>query len=107
MYQRLLELRKARNLTQQRLAIELGIDQTSISSYECGKYLPTVEVLVKLAEYFGVSTDYLLGLSDVKTPLKTAATDQTAYALALYSSLPNSYRERAIGYMESLKENKM
>lgn len=105
MHQRLLELRKARNLTQQRLAIELGIDQTSISSYECGKYLPTVEVLIKLADYFGVSTDYLLGLSEVKTPLKTASTDQAAYLLALYAALPAHYRERVIGYMQALKEN--
>lgn len=105
MYQRLLELRKARNLTQQRLAIELGIDQTSISSYECGKYLPTVEVLIKLAEYFGVSTDYLLGLSDVKTPIKTASSDQAAYLISLYASLPANYRERTIGYMQALKEN--
>ena len=104
MQQRLYELRKAKNITQQRLAIDLGIDQTSISSYECGKYLPTVEVLIKLAEYFCVSTDYLLGLSNIKTPLKTVSTDQAAYAIALFEALPGNYKERAIGYLEGLKE---
>lgn len=104
MQHRLYELRKAKNITQQHLAVDLGIDQTSISSYECGKYLPTVDVLIKLAEYFGVSTDYLLGLSDIKTPLKTAFTDQTAYVVSLYESLPGDYRDRAIGYLEALKD---
>ena len=59
MQHRLYELRRARNITQQRLAIDLGVDQASISSYECGKHLPTIEILLKLAEYFGVSIDNL------------------------------------------------
>ena len=103
MQKRLYELRKAKNVTQQRMSIDLGIDQTSISSYECGKYFPTVEVLIKLAEYFGVSTDYLLEFSDVKTPLKTASNDQTAYLLSLFETLPRNHKERVIGYVEALR----
>ena len=103
MQKRLYELRKAKNVTQQRMSIDLGIDQTSISSYECGKYFPTVEVLIKLAQYFGVSTDYLLELSDVKTPLKTASNDQTAYLLSLFEFLPGNHKERVIGYVEALR----
>ena len=103
MLDRLYELRKARNITQQRLAVDLGVDQASISSYESGKYLPTVEVLIKIAHYFGVSTDYLLGLSDVKSPLKVATDDQSTYMLSLFSALSGQYRERAIGYLEGLQ----
>ena len=99
---RLLELRKAKNLTQQRLAIELGIDQASLSSYERGKYLPTVEVLVKLAEHFGVSTDYLLGLTDIRIPQTNAQDETVTHVVSLYSSLPNDARERVIGYIEGL-----
>lgn len=99
-------MRRARNITQQRLAIDLGVDQASISSYECGKYLPTIEILLKLAEYFGVSTDYLLGLSDIKTPIKFVADDQSAYLLSLFESLSGNYRERVIGYVEALKDIK-
>lgn len=99
---RLLELRKTKNMTQQRLAIELEIDQASLSSYERGKYLPTVEVLVKLAKHFGVSTDYLLGLSDIRIP-QTNVQDETAMrVVSLYSSLPNDAKERVIGYIEGL-----
>ena len=103
MLNKLYELRRSRNITQQRLAVDLGIDQASISSYESGKYLPTVEVLIKIANYFGVSTDYLLELSDVKVPVKTPTDDQEAYLLSLFSSLPAQHRERVIGYIEGLK----
>ena len=102
MRKRLYELRKSEHLTQQLLAVRLGIDQSSVSSYETGKYLPTVEVLAKYARYFGVSADYLLGLTDVKTPIRTAPDDQTAYAFSLFASLSDSARDRAIGYLESL-----
>jgi transcriptional regulator with XRE-family HTH domain len=104
MQKRLYELRKSKNITQQRLAIDLGIDQTSISSYECGKYLPTVEVLIKLAEYFGVSTDYILGLSDLKTPPKAVLDDQAAYLLSTYETLSNGNKNRLIGYAEALRD---
>ena len=103
MRNRLYELRKTRNITQQRLAVDLGIDQASISSYESGKYLPTVEVLMKIANYFSVSTDYLLGLTDVKAPIKAPTDDQATYLLSLFASLSGQHRERAIGYMEGLK----
>ena len=66
--------------------------------------LPFFKQGLRLAEYFGVSTDYLLGLSDVKTPLKFAVDDQAAYMLSLFESLPGNYRERVIGYAEALKE---
>lgn len=103
MLNRLFELRRSRNITQQRLAVDLGIDQASISSYESGKYLPTVEVLIKIANYFGVSTDYLLELSDVKTPIKTPANNQETYLLSMFSALSARHRERVIGYIEGLK----
>ncbi len=104
MLTRLLELRKEKNMTQQRLAIELGIDQASVSSYESGRHLPSVDVLVKLALFFGVSTDYLLGLTDVRTPQKTMVKDDaTMLVVTLFSSLPNNARDRVIGYIEGLK----
>jgi transcriptional regulator with XRE-family HTH domain len=98
-----LELRKAKNLTQQRLAIELGIDQASVSSYESGKYFPTVEVLIKLAKFFSVSTDYLLGLSDVKVPQYIMADEVAIRAAALFHSLPPDARDRVLGYIDALK----
>ena len=105
MLERLYELRKAKNITQQKLAVDIGIDQASISSYESGKYLPTVDVLIKLANYFGVSTDYLLGLSDIKVPVKTPEDDRYTYLLSLFSALTGYQRERVIGYIEGLQSD--
>ncbi|MDL2288803.1 helix-turn-helix domain-containing protein, partial [Oscillospiraceae bacterium OttesenSCG-928-F05] len=54
------KIRKERNLTQQRLAIETHIEQSLLSKYETGERTPTVENLVILADYFGTNIDFLL-----------------------------------------------
>ena len=59
----LCELREDMGLTQKQLAIELHMAPTTISSYETGKIIPPPDKLVDLADYFGVTTDYLLGRS--------------------------------------------
>lgn len=61
-------LRTERNLTQAALANELGIAKTTLAAYEQEKNEPSNETFVKIANYFNVSADYLLGLTDVKTP---------------------------------------
>ena len=60
-------LRKGRNLTQQSLGNDLGLSKAVVSKYENGLGYPTFDVLVKIASYFGVTTDYLLGVSNGKT----------------------------------------
>ena len=57
------DLREDKNLRQKDLADILAIDQRSISFYELGKYEPSLDTLKKIAIYFNVSTDYLLGLT--------------------------------------------
>ena len=61
---RLKDLRKEKELSQAELAKALFIDQSSVTKYETCKATPSVEMLIKFAEYFKVSTDYLLGLED-------------------------------------------
>ncbi len=61
---RLRELRTARHLSQLKLAMDLNMNQNSISRYERGEREADYETLIKLAEYFGVSVDYLLGKDD-------------------------------------------
>lgn len=70
MKSRIKELRKKRGLLQQRLASELGITQQMLSKYERDVTLIKVDVLKKIAKYFNVTTDYLLGVSDVKRDLQ-------------------------------------
>ena len=58
------ELRKAAGLSQKELGEVLGLSQKAISTIESGQRGTTIEKLVVLAEYFHVSTDYLLGITD-------------------------------------------
>lgn len=59
--QRVYELRKARNLSQRELGEAVGLSHKAISTLESGARSTTIEKLVALADYFQVSTDYLLG----------------------------------------------
>jgi transcriptional regulator with XRE-family HTH domain len=66
MYARLRELREDRDLSQKQVAGELGMSQTGYSKYETGENdIPTV-VLRKLALFYNVSVDYILGETDQK-----------------------------------------
>lgn len=64
---KLIELRKEKKLTQSDLAAVLGISRQAYSNYEAGKRQPDNETMLKLAEYFNVSVDYLLGRGDEPT----------------------------------------
>lgn len=57
------ELRTDRNLTQPQLAEAIGVSKGIISWWETGMSEPTASKIVKLAKYFDVTTDYLLGVS--------------------------------------------
>lgn len=58
---RLKKLRNARNISQLKLALDLNMNQNSISRYENGEREADYETLIKFADYFDVSLDYLLG----------------------------------------------
>ena len=58
---RLREVRKSKKLTQKELAEQIGIKQNSYSDWETGKNEPSLENLVKLADLFEVSLDWLFG----------------------------------------------
>lgn len=62
--ERLKELREKDKLTQKQLAEETGFSQGMIARWEHGVHEPTASAIIKLAEYFGVTTDYLLGVVD-------------------------------------------
>ncbi len=61
---RLKELRNSKGLTQKQLAKELNVTDDSIFSWEKGRSQPSIENLIMLCKFFGVSSDYLLGLED-------------------------------------------
>lgn len=61
------QLRLSRNLTQTELGKNVWLSKAVISKYENGLGYPTYDVLIRIACYFGVTTDYLLGVSNGKT----------------------------------------
>ena len=62
--QRIRELREQANLSQMGLATATGISQSSIARWELGKAEPSASNIITLAEFFGESADYILGLVD-------------------------------------------
>ena len=61
---RLKQLRTARGVSQVRLAMELSVSQHTISRYETGEREPGIAELIRIADYFNVSLDYLLERTD-------------------------------------------
>ena len=61
MHNRIRDLREDLDMRQSDLAEKTGIDQRTISNYETGKTSPDAYALIKLADFFGVSIDYLVG----------------------------------------------
>ena len=73
---RLKELRKLRKMTQQRLAIELNMNQNTISRYESGEREADYQTLIRFADFFNVSIDYLLERTDDPTFIRIKKVDK-------------------------------
>lgn len=67
---RIRDLREDKDLTQAKLAELLGCTQQTYSRYESGEITIDIYNLVKLAEFYNTSCDYLLGLTDIYKPYK-------------------------------------
>lgn len=68
MQTRIRDLREDADLTQTQVAARLNMSQTGYSKYETGENAVPAPILVKLAEFYGTSVDYLLGLTNEKRP---------------------------------------
>ncbi len=69
-YQRIRDLREDHDLTQDQLVKLLGMHKTTYTNYEQGKREPPFSLMIRLAEFYNVSLDYLAGLTDTPRPLK-------------------------------------
>ena len=58
------EMRLSRGMSQEKLAKETGLSQSAIAFWEKGQRVPNALAVITLARYFGVSSDWLLGLED-------------------------------------------
>ena len=64
MYRRIRDLREDNDLTQKEMAKELNCSQQVYSNYELGQRDIPTDILIKLAKFYNVSADYILGISD-------------------------------------------
>lgn len=96
---RIKELREERGLSQAKLARELNVGTGSVGMWESTQEIPPVRKLLVIADYFGVSLDYLVGKSDVKVP----AAEKDPF-LAEYRALSPARKALLHGLIASWKE---
>ena len=66
LHEKIRRLRTAHGITQVELAHRLGVSKQSVSNWESNNIQPSIELLEKIADLFGVTTDYLLGREDLQ-----------------------------------------
>lgn len=109
MESRIKQLREKRGLIQEILAAELGITQQMLSKYERDVTLIKVDILKKIATYFNVTTDYLLGVSDVKRDLQrlmkmNETLDEYYDLIEIYKDLDSYDKEMIWSIMQTVKK---
>ena len=92
-------LRKERGLSQRRAAADLNISQALLSHYENGAREPGLDFVRRACGYYGVSADYLLGISDLH-----GGADKTLAALAEFSSGLDALTRQSRACLEELKK---
>lgn len=70
-------LREQQNISQAKLASYLGVVRSTICQYEKGNRIPDTETLIKLADYFNVSVDYLIGHEELTSEERAAGASKT------------------------------
>lgn len=109
---RIRELRQKKGFSQLQLSIELEVTQETISAYEHSKHLPSVTALMKMSGLFGVSMDYIMGLSDVpqiamsysSSPLDD---EQKNLLLLYYRKLGYKNRLKLLAYAQGLSDSEV
>lgn len=96
---RIRELRNEKGLTQLELAKLLSLSKSNISKYESGDLEPNVSTFALLSEIFGVSVDYIMGISSVRDPAGTSFSKPS-----ILDDLSPEAREKAEEYVEMLKK---
>lgn len=101
------ELRVEKNINQSELGKLIGVGKTTISNYETGYSSPDQETLIKIADFFNVSVDYLLNRSDdynLQSLIpETSLTDNERELLLLFRQVKNEREQiKLLGKMEIL-----
>ncbi len=103
------EIRKSKNLLQTKVAMDLNITQETISSYETGRVFPSSDMLIKLANYYNTSIDYLLCRTKYNMPINTIKpnniSDDDFILLNKINKLSSQNRVKVEAYIEGLNDS--
>lgn len=88
--ERIKKLRQSANMTQEEFGKEFGIVKSTVSLYENGKSTPNDEIKKKICEYFNVSLDYLLGLSDSRITDYSKVIKKSKDSVSFYNNIVES-----------------
>lgn len=96
------EIRKQNGTTQVSLAKFLGIDQTTYSGYETGKSNPDINTLIKIANYFNISLDYLCGRQNKNLIFADSLSEKKKELINLIKDLDDDSTLIALGFVAKL-----
>lgn len=97
-------LREEHKLTQRDFAQKLGISKTTLCYYEQGKVSPSTDMLVKIADFFNCSTDYLLSHKAKNVLYLDSLTRDQKELIRLVQNLDDRKALKVIGYIERLND---
>src|SRR5690554_2476128 len=102
------EIRNSKGLLQTKVAMDLNITQETVSSYETGRVLPSSEMLIKLANYYNTSIDYLLCRTNYNIPIENIKpnniSEKDFIILNKINNLTNINKTKVEGYIDGLSD---
>lgn len=105
------QIREANGLTKRELCEKTGISERAYLTYEYGEREPKISVIEKLADFYGVTTDYILGRDNVLSPFEEIISrinenTKTMDVIEMYGQLPENVQQAIINFMSSLLEKR-
>lgn len=102
------QIRNSKDLLQTKVAMDLNITQETVSSYETGRVFPSSDMLIKLADYYNTSIDYLLCRTKFDMPINDIKpnniSDSDFILLNKINKLSPNYKSKVEGYIDGLNE---
>lgn len=102
MYDRFVQLLQERGITAYRVSKETGVTQTTLSDWKTGRATPKIATLQKIAEYFEVSVDWLIGNTNYRKGEEYSANKDIVLVARHLEEIPDEDREAVIKTIEQV-----
>ena len=98
------KIREKKHITQIKLSTEIGVSQETVSAYEKGKSMPGVDTLCRMADFFHVTTDFLLDRTSSPNDVSENQPQEEAEMLSYFKRLSRNKQARVIGILIGMDE---